>query len=538
MRNFANNYQSTTYNATTNTPSLASMVIGGSYTVTTAGTITLNSVSTYVAVGDIISLLPSSTYTFTYLSEIQYNASTNIPALATQPAGRKLEVTTKGSQLLTTNGSVDLSSTLLLVGQTIYWDGLTHNVSNDRQFCNLYTNNNFIIGSLASVYSFSSGLQNLTVGIGAGTGLVNGNYNVIIGNNSGSSFANLNNNVVLADGQGNIVAKWSGTSQAANLVMASPDGSSGPASMRALTAADLAGIDIGTASGITGGSANQILVQTAPSTTGFLTTIANGVLVSSNTGVPSFGTTLPAVNGSAITNLNASNITSGVLSLSQGGTASALSPINGAVVYSTASNLALVAVGTAGQILSSNGAGSPAWTTAKYPTGSVPINSILYASSANTITPLASVENSVLTISGAGVPQYSTTLPAVNGSAITNLNASNITSGTVPVANTTFPTQTLSGATVTLNWTTGNLFVLNLTANTTITFAGATSGQTIIVRITNTASNYTVTWSPTEPTLQWSGGVPPVMTIGIKTDIYTFIFDGIGYYGSFVQNYS
>lgn len=81
---------------------------------------------------------------------------------------------------------------------------------------------------------------------------------------------------------------------------------------------------------------------------------------------------------------------------------------------------------------------------------------------------------------------------------------------------------------------TGGLYTKTLAANTTFTFSNRTSGQTIVVRLTNTASNYTVTW----PTVKWSGGAAPTMTVGVKSDIYTFIYDGTNVFGSFVQNMS
>lgn len=89
-----------------------------------------------------------------------------------------------------------------------------------------------------------------------------------------------------------------------------------------------------------------------------------------------------------------------------------------------------------------------------------------------------------------------------------------------------------------IDWSTlylsGGLYTKTLGANTTFTFANAVAGQTIIVRLTNTASNYTVTW----PTVKWSGGTPPTMTVGAKSDIYTFIYDGTDYFGSYVQDMS
>ena len=83
-----------------------------------------------------------------------------------------------------------------------------------------------------------------------------------------------------------------------------------------------------------------------------------------------------------------------------------------------------------------------------------------------------------------------------------------------------------------INWNLGNVFTKTLSANTTFTFANVTAGQTIVVRLTNTASNYTVTW----PTIRWAVGIAPVMTTGAVSDVYTFINDGSNTYGSYVQD--
>jgi uncharacterized protein RhaS with RHS repeats len=87
-----------------------------------------------------------------------------------------------------------------------------------------------------------------------------------------------------------------------------------------------------------------------------------------------------------------------------------------------------------------------------------------------------------------------------------------------------------SGAT-TINWALSNEFTLTLNANLTVSFSNAASGQAIVVRLTNTASNYTVTW----PTVRWAGGTAPVMSPGAVSDVYTFVYDGTAYYGSVVQ---
>lgn len=76
---------------------------------------------------------------------------------------------------------------------------------------------------------------------------------------------------------------------------------------------------------------------------------------------------------------------------------------------------------------------------------------------------------------------------------------------------------------------TGGVYTKTLSANTTFTFSNLAVG-TIVVRLTNTASNYTVTW----PTMKWSGGAAPVITVGAKDSVCTLIYDGTSTYGSCV----
>lgn len=62
-------------------------------------------------------------------------------------------------------------------------------------------------------------------------------------------------------------------------------------------------------------------------------------------------------------NLSDTNQTQGALPLGRGGTGDALSPVAGAVVYSTGTKLALADPGLPGQVLTSDGAGEPYWQT-------------------------------------------------------------------------------------------------------------------------------------------------------------------------------
>lgn len=99
------------------------------------------------------------------------------------------------------------------------------------------------------------------------------------------------------------------------------------------------------------------------------------------------------------------------------------------------------------------------------------------------------------------------------------------------VSKTTIATQAISASAI--DWSTGSAFTKTLGANTTFTFSNQISGQTIVVRLTNTASNWTVTW----PTVKWSGGTTPTQTVGAKSDVYTFFYDGTDIYGNVVQNF-
>jgi hypothetical protein len=66
----------------------------------------------------------------------------------------------------------------------------------------------------------------------------------------------------------------------------------------------------------------------------------------------------------------------GQVALTNGGTNANLTAINGGVVYSTNSALALTAAGTSGQVLKSNGAAAPAWTDIPYDISSEAVGAV------------------------------------------------------------------------------------------------------------------------------------------------------------------
>lgn len=85
-----------------------------------------------------------------------------------------------------------------------------------------------------------------------------------------------------------------------------------------------------------------------------------------------------------------------------------------------------------------------------------------------------------------------------------------------------------------IDWSLSYSFYKTLAANSTFTFSNTQDGKTIIVAVTNTAGNFTLAW----PTVKWTNGSVPVLTVGAKTDVFTFVkINGI-LYGSVVQNMS
>lgn len=90
-------------------------------------------------------------------------------------------------------------------------------------------------------------------------------------------------------------------------------------------------------------------------------------------------------------------------------------------------------------------------------------------------------------------------------------------------------------AAVNIDWSTSNTFTKTLSANSTFTFSNVKAGQTIIIQVTNTASNFTLAWPAT---VKWPGGTTPTLTVGAKHDDFTCVsFDGTNSDCSAVQNF-
>lgn len=264
----------------------------------------------------------------------------------------------------------------------------------------------------------------------------------------------------------------------------------------AVTALNAANISTGTLAVARGGTAvatfggtNTILYTTAADTLASLTTANSAVLVTNGSGVPSLSTTLPAVNGAAVTALSAANVSTGTLAVARGGTGVSTFGGTNKLLYTSATDTLTSLVTANSSVLITNGSGVPSWGTtlpavngsavtnlnaSNVASGTLAVanggtglaalggtNTLLYTSTTSTVSSIATANSSVLITSSGGVPSWSTTLPAVNGSALTNLTAANIT------GSHTLPDGVLST----------NVFLLNAnqTVTGTTTFSAATT---------------------------------------------------------------
>lgn len=127
-------------------------------------------------------------------------------------------------------------------------------------------------------------------------------------------------------------------------------------------ASSLSGITTGTSTNLAGGFAGNVPYQSAPGTTGMVAAGSSGqALLSNGASAPTWGTPATATT--------ATNLAGGS---------------NGTIPYQSASGTTqMLAVGSAGQLLQTNGAGAPSWVTAS--SGALVYISTVTASSSATV---------------------------------------------------------------------------------------------------------------------------------------------------------
>ena len=274
--------------------------------------------------------------------------------------------------------------------------------------------------------------------------------------------------------------------------------------------------------------------------------------------------------------ISASQITSGILPIAQGGTNSNTTPTSGAVVYGNGSAHVFTAVGSIGQVLTSQGSGAPTWTSVSG-TGTVTSVSVVSANGfAGTVATASTVPAITLTttitgiIKGNGTAISSATagtdyLAPPSGTAIQKANSggalANAISGTdyaPPTSGTailygnnlggfsnvtigsgvSFATGTLSatgsGGTVTsVSFTGGIISVATATSTPALTVAGTSGG----IPYFSSASTWATSSLLALNALMVGGGsgtAPSTITTG--TGVVTALGVNTGSSGAFVVN--
>ena len=245
-------------------------------------------------------------------------------------------------------------------------------------------------------------------------------------------------------------------------------------------------------------------------------------------------------------------------------------PTAGAVAVGDGTTLNFTAAGTAGQVLTSNGAAVPTWTTNG--SGTVTSASVVSANGfAGTVADASTTPAITLTTSITGVikgngtalsaatagtdylapPSGTAVLKANSGGALANAVAGTdyvTPTGTETLTNKTLTNPTVTNYTetpfsansstaITLALTNGTVQIITLTGNATITMPTAVSGKSFIMYLKQDATgSRTVTWS----TVKWAGGTAPTITAtASRQDILSFFSDGTNWFGVVVgQNYT
>lgn len=294
---------------------------------------------------------------------------------------------------------------------------------------------------------------------------------------------------------------------------------------------------------------------------------------------PVTGQTLVYNSGTSLWSNSTVSLTAGVngtLPVANGGTGATSLTVNNVILGNGTSPVQVVAPGSSGNVLTSNGttwqstapaaqtypgAGIPnstgsAWGTSYSTTGT---GDVVLSTSPTLVTPaLGTPSSGTLTNAtglpiatgvsglGTGVATFLTTPSSANlisvvsdetGSGVLVFNnAPALTNPTVTNYIET-PYSANSSTAITLALTNGTVQIITLTGNATITMPTATSGKSFILLLKQDGTgSRTVTWS----SVQWPGGTAPTITAtASKQDIYSFFADGTNWYGTTVgQNYT
>ena len=221
-------------------------------------------------------------------------------------------------------------------------------------------------------------------------------------------------------------------------------------------------------------------------------------------------------------------------------------PTAGAVAVGDGTTLNFTAAGTAGQVLTSNGAAVPTWTDNG--SGTVTSASVVSANGfAGTVATSTTTPAITLTTSITGVIKGNGTAlsAAVAGTDyVTPTGTETLTNKTLTNPTVTDYVETLNAigtvtSSSTLSLTGGTVQTATLTASTACTFTmpTATAGKSFVLLLKQAAS--TGGGTATFTGVKWgTSGAPTITAAAGKMDILTFIADGTNWYGSIAQGYT
>ena len=128
---------------------------------------------------------------------------------------------------------------------------------------------------------------------------------------------------------------------------------------------------VGTSTNLAGGAAGSVPYQSGAGVTAMLAAGTNGYLLTLSAGLPSWqpapasGVTTFSAGTTGLTPSTATSgavTLAGTLAIANGGTNGTATPTNGGAAYGTGTAYAFTSAGTAGQVLTSTGAGAPTWS--------------------------------------------------------------------------------------------------------------------------------------------------------------------------------
>ena len=257
---------------------------------------------------------------------------------------------------------------------------------------------------------------------------------------------------------------------------------------------------------VNSGTANQMAyyASTGNAVSG-LTSANSGLLVTSNAGAPSIlagpGTTGNILQANAAAAPSFSTATypsttsvSQLLYSSSANVVAGLTTANNGLLVTGSSGIPslLAGPGTTGNMLQSNAAAAPSFSTSTYPATNA-VSTLLYASSANVMAALATANSASLVTNSSGVPAWSSTMTngqVIIGSTSATPTAATITAGTGISITNGAASITIASTASGMAWTT--LAGTTQTAVVDNGYVSGAAGQTTVTLPTTAALGSTV----------------------------------------------